>query len=110
MSKSGRTPSMSSDDAAILQGPSNFTSLSKVADATEPINTFPGGHRGVGALDQSSMGDCRTPSTDENASGSSGTSIPSDIEPPSETENDEGWEDENSDDGQADSSHGYANN
>ena len=110
MSKSGRTPSMSSNDAAILQGPSNFTSLSKVADATELTNTFPGGHRGVGGLDQSSMGDRRTPPTDKDASASSGTSIPSDIEPPSETENDEGWEDEYSDDGQADSSHGYANN
>ena len=110
MSKSSRTPSMSSDDAVMPQAPSNFPSSSKAVDANEPSNALSGGHRCTGDSGQSSIEDRRTPSTDEDETGSSGTSIPSDVDPPSETENDEGWEDDYSDDGQANSSHGSTNN
>ena len=94
VSIAGRTLSMSSEDSA----------------PDLPQNPFYGSHRDAVSSGQRSGEDRRTPSTQDDEAGSSGTSIPSDIDPPSESDNNEGWEGEYSDDSHADSRHGSPNN
>ena len=94
VSIAGHTPSMSSENSA----------------PNLPQNLFYGSYRDAVSSGQCSGEDRRTPSTQDDEAGSSGTSIPSDIDPPSESDNNEGWEGEYSDDSHADSRHGSPNN